>query len=404
MAQPQQQERPRGGQDARAAAQQQNLVTLKDMLQKMQKQLEAALPKFITADRMIRVAVTTVQRVPKLLTCHPVTVVGAIMQSAQLGLEPDNITGQAYLVPFWNTKNNRMECNLIPGYRGLMMLARRSKEIKAFDARVVKEGDLFDYEYGSGQFLKHKPAMGMKLDEKTGIYVPMVTKNGAEPETIAAYMIAFYSGAPTGRDFQFHVMARPELDKAKQFTKSRTQEGEITGTWIEHPDAMRTKTAIRRGSKLLPFSIELQMAVSLEERAIAGKSQNLGILAAESLGMSFDATDEDEPEGNGQSEPSDPELVKKLDGLFLALGFKQAERTVKMQEFRGRLPELADWLQAEQAKRAKPAGSGTSEPAATETKTADPGTKTSEPEQKAPNPETKGGKTHTSGGQGRFRI
>jgi recombination protein RecT len=219
----------RSGRQDRAAFEASNLDTLRKMFDRLSKQLEAALPRHITADRMIRIATTTVQRVPKLLQCDPVTVIGAVMQSAQLGLECDNVAGAAYLVPFWNSKNNRLECNLIPGYRGLMMLARRSKEINTFDARCVKKGDKFDYAYGSAQFLLHQP-----LRERL--------ENPDDVETTAAYAIAFYPGGA----FQFHVMNRGELEKAKQFTKSRTREGEITGPWIEHPDAMRQKTVIRR--------------------------------------------------------------------------------------------------------------------------------------------------------------
>lgn len=387
------------GRQDREALKKSNLETLRGMFKTMEKQLAAALPRFITPERMIRVASTTVQRVPKLLECHPVTIIGAVMQAAQLGLEPDNITGQAYLVPFWNSKLRRMECSLIPGYRGLMNLARRSKQIAAFDARVVKQGDLFDFEFGSRQFLKHKPALGMA--NKDGKFVLEVKE---EPPTVAAYMIAFYAGARTSDSiapFQFHVMMRPDLEKGKQFTKSRDKQGDITGPWLEHPDAMFTKTVIRRGAKLLPFSIELDTAVGLEERAIAGRTQNLGVLGSEVLGVDFDATD-DEPgdegqgdEGQQQTEPIDPELVKKLDDGFATLGFSEARRTTKMQEFRGRLPELVEWLDAEVLKNARPAGEG-STTTATQKPTESNGTA-----RESDRPSDSGGTRRTPG---RFRI
>jgi recombination protein RecT len=353
-----------------------NMKDLREMLAKMSKQLEHALPKFITPERMIRVATTTVQKVPKLLECHPVTVVGAVMQAAALGLEPDNVTGSAYLVPFWNGKKRRLECTLIPGYRGLMALARRSKEITAFDARVVKAGDLFDFEYGTRPFLKHRPSRDM--ENRNGLWVLKGTAEGdREPETIAAYTVAFYGaapapGAPSANHLsQFHVMFRPELERAKQFTASRdfNDKEKIVGPWIEHPDAMFTKTVIRRACKLLPFSIELMAAVGLEERAIAGRSQNLGAIAADDLGVQFDADDDsdDAPaEGEGGEAAIDPALVKSIDEAFAALQYSEARRTTKMQEFRGRLPELLLWLQAEALKNATPAGQGSTEAAAAE--------------------------------------
>lgn len=352
MAQQQQQGRAAD----RAALERSNLNTLRGMFERVNKQLEAALPKFITPDRMIRIATTTVQRVPRLLQCDPVTVVGAVMQSAQLGLEPDNITGAAYLVPFWNEKARRLECTLIPGYRGLMMLARRSREISAFDARCVHEGDLFEFEYGSRQYLRHKPAL--VVSPRKGDKAAEVE---TEPETIAAYMIAFYGKGNTVGEFplsQFSVMLRPELDKAKQFTKSRTPSGEIVGPWIEHPDAMFTKTAIRRGAKLLPFSVDLLTAVSLDERAADGRSQNLGAIVADDLGVSFSATDDD----GDEPVQIDDQLVKDLDAAFTAVNYSEARRTVKMEEYRGRLPELVIWLKAQADAKQPAAGEERREP------------------------------------------
>lgn len=359
MSQPNQQ----GGRAAQMAKlRDENLRSLRGMFAKIQGQLAAALPHFITPERMIRVATTTVQRVPALLECDPVTVIGALMQSAQLGLEPDNVTGNAYLVPFWSGKNQRLECSLIPGYRGLMALARRSKEIGAFDARVVKRGEVFDFEYGSRQFLRHKPSLEMERS-KDGVWVP----KGGDAETVAAYAIAFYAGGP-GRAlpdgspmFQFHVMSRPQLEDAKQFTKSRNREGEITGPWIEHEDPMFVKTVIRRAAKLLPFSVELMTAVGLEERAIGGKSQGLGVLGAEALGMeNYNQASEDEDE----TAQIDPELSKAIDDNFAALNYTPARRTVKLNEYKGRLPELLEWLKAEVLKGAKSAGAGKSDGAA----------------------------------------
>ncbi len=355
-----------GRQNDRQAVAKSNLDTLRSMLGKMESQLRNALPRFLTPERMIRVATTTVQRVPKLLECDPITVVGAIMQAAQLGLEPDNVTGTAYMVPFWNSKQRRMECTLIPGYRGLMMLARRSKDIQAFDARVVKAGDLFAFEYGSRQFLTHKPAAAMALQnggKDNGGAVYKFDPKAPEPETIAAYMIAFYGSNGLS---QFQVMFRPELERVKEMTKSRNREGQIVGPWIEHPDAMFTKTVIRRGAKLLPFSIELQTAVSLDERAAAGRSQNLGLLVADSLGIDFTPAPEDDDEQT-HGEPgtgdvvSDPARDSEVAALFSKLGYNDARQTTKLQEFRGRPADLLEYLRSEAA---KPIAEATTKPAA----------------------------------------
>ena len=48
-----------------------------------------ALPKHLTADKLIRVAMTSIQRNPKLMDCTQQSLLGCIMTSAALGLEPD---------------------------------------------------------------------------------------------------------------------------------------------------------------------------------------------------------------------------------------------------------------------------------------------------------------------------
>src|ERR1700751_4253441 len=76
------------------------METVRQALEKMIPQFQLALPKHITPQRMLRVAMTAIQNTPKLLDCDRHSLYAAIMKAAQLGLEPDGILGQAYLIPF----------------------------------------------------------------------------------------------------------------------------------------------------------------------------------------------------------------------------------------------------------------------------------------------------------------
>ena len=86
------------------------------------KQLALALPKHITPDRMARVCMTMIRQVPLLMKCDPMSLIGSIVKLSQLGLEPDNGLGHAYLIPFKNNKKNTVECQLIIGYRGMICI------------------------------------------------------------------------------------------------------------------------------------------------------------------------------------------------------------------------------------------------------------------------------------------
>lgn len=74
-------------------------------------------------ERMTRVALSAVNSNPKLseaIVNNPTSFLGALMQSAQLGLEPNTNLGHAYLIPYGNVVQIQI------GYMGLLELAHRS--------------------------------------------------------------------------------------------------------------------------------------------------------------------------------------------------------------------------------------------------------------------------------------
>lgn len=213
----------------------------------VKQQLQMALPKHLTVDRLLRVAMTSIQRNPKLLECTQESLLACVMTCAQLGLEPDQFLGQAYLVPFRNTKKGVMECQLIPGYRGYIALARRSGEVQTVSSQVVYEKDHFDFVYGIDDKLEHRPNL-----------------NGDRGKPIGAYAIFKYKDG----GYSFDFMPESDIQKVRERSKSKDD-----GPWVTDTDEMRKKTVIKRHSKLAPMSIEFQRAVALEDRAYAGDSQ-----------------------------------------------------------------------------------------------------------------------------------
>ena len=92
-------------------------------IKQMDGAVKRALPSVMTPERFTRIAVSALSTTPKLQDCHPMTFIGAMMTAAQLGLEPNTPLGQAYLIPFWNGKSKRMECQFQLGYKGMIDLA-----------------------------------------------------------------------------------------------------------------------------------------------------------------------------------------------------------------------------------------------------------------------------------------
>ena len=103
-------------------------------------QMALVLPKHLTADRMARIAVTLMRKIPKLRECSQESLLGALMTLSQLGLEPDG--RRAHLIPYG------AECTVVIDYKGLAELAKRSGFVKSIYAREVCANDEFNYENG----------------------------------------------------------------------------------------------------------------------------------------------------------------------------------------------------------------------------------------------------------------
>lgn len=130
--------------------------TFPEMLHYYKKQVALALPKTMDPDRIARIALTEFNKTAKLQQCTPVSIFACVIQSAQLGLEP-GLNGRAFLVPYANNKKNGiLECQLIPGWKGLLELANRTGRSSAW-TNAAQVGDLFEYMLGDSPFVKHLP-------------------------------------------------------------------------------------------------------------------------------------------------------------------------------------------------------------------------------------------------------
>jgi recombination protein RecT len=219
---------------------------------KVKAQMALAMPRHITADRLARVALTELRRNPALMRCDQMSLLGAIMTCAQLGLEPGGPLGHAYLVPFENRKAGRFEVQFVLGYRGMIDLARRSGQIQSIEARAVYEGDRFEVRFGLDSDLSHIPDFD--------------NPNRTQPDKLRfVYAVAKLRDGGV----QFDVLSRREIEAVRAQSKAAT-----SGPWQTHYEAMALKTVIRRLFKYLPISIELAQAIEQDERAELGISQD----------------------------------------------------------------------------------------------------------------------------------
>lgn len=215
--------------------------TLKDMLERSKQSLAAVLPKHVTPERMVKVALSATARTPFLLKCTPVSIVKAVMQGAELGLEAGGLLGEGYIVPFRNHKTGEYEAQFIPGYRGFIKLARNSGQILSIEAHVVHKDDQFEVEFGLHPKLVHRPAM-----------------KPAPGEVVCAYAIAHLKDG----SHQVEVMTITQLEAIRSRSKASD-----SGPWVTDTEEMFRKTVVRRLAKYLPLSPELHRALEVDAEA-----------------------------------------------------------------------------------------------------------------------------------------
>lgn len=235
-----------------------NQKTVVGLLEQMKSEIARCLPKHLTPERMARIAMTELRKTPKLQECEPMSFIAAIMQASQLGLEP-GILGSCYLIPFFNGKTGKMECQFMPGYRGFLDLARRSGQIISLVARSVYEKDEFSYEFGLKENITHKPALNDR-GELIAVYAVALLKDGGH---------------------QFDIMSVNDIEKVRATSKSKDN-----GPWVTNFEEMAKKTVVRRLFKWLPCSVEMQKAVSLDEQQELG-IQNIKAAASEEFDIDF---------------------------------------------------------------------------------------------------------------------
>ena len=213
--------------------------TLQTLIKSMEGQIARALPSVLTPERFSRMVLTAISKDKNLAMCTPNSFLGAIMQAAQLGLEPNTPLGQAYLIPFKN--HGRQEVQFQIGYKGLIDLAYRSGEITDIQAHEVHENDLFEYELGLEPKLKHIPALKDR-GAVTQYYAVFHTKSGG---------------------YGLQVMSVEDIQKhAAKYSQAY---GSSYSPWKTNFDSMAKKTVLKQALKYAPISTEFVREVATDE-------------------------------------------------------------------------------------------------------------------------------------------
>lgn len=217
------------------------------LIQQSETRIAEVLPEGMDPKRVVRLARLAVHRNPTLLQCDPVSVIEAILQASQLGLEIASPIGGAHLVPF------KRKCQMIPDYRALIRLALKAEACIKLVAREVYAVDHFDVLQGSTDRLVHIPEVDSEARDDSDIIafyaVATILEKGDSIVTV-------HEWAPRG-----------DVDKIR----ARSRAGD-SGPWVTDYAAMGKKTMVKRVCKWLDLSPELGIAIELDNRYDSGEN------------------------------------------------------------------------------------------------------------------------------------
>ncbi len=275
-------------------ANKQALEIFRGDLTKLAQQFQAAIPitarKYLQPDRLTRIVLNSLSRSDQLMKCTRPSILLAVMDCVQVGLEPGGPLGHAYLVPFRNNKNNTTEATAIIGYKGYVTLAMRSGMFRAPPyVNLVHEADTFDLDLGAGEPPIHK------FDHK----IPTSDRG----DVLGGYCVSKFTLGGSLVEW----MARDDINKIQNRSKSAKAS---FSPWKSDLGQMQRKTVIRRAKNYWPLTgdmaVELAGAFGVDDRSDSGDKPDPSLVyeaefldVLEDIPSTLDADDVEAAKGTG---------------------------------------------------------------------------------------------------------
>lgn len=214
---------------------------LRKQMERQTTEFEAAMPQTGPGvERFKRVALTAILENPDLLEADRASLFSACNKAATDGLLPDGREG-AFVV--FNTKNRQTEqwekrVQWMPMIRGIIKKARGSGELSSIRAHLVCQNDVFRYVLGDQEQITHEP----NWDDRGTV--------------VGAYGIAVLRDGAVEREY----MTAAEIEEVRQVSRAKDR-----GPWVDWWGEMAKKTVLRRLSKRLPMSTDLEQVMTRDD-------------------------------------------------------------------------------------------------------------------------------------------
>jgi recombination protein RecT len=200
----------------------------------------------LTPAKFKQIVISELKRSPKLQEVflkNPASLFASILHCAEIGLNPSQMIGEFYFIPFKDT------ITAVLGYKGLLTLLMRSEKVKKIWCEIVYDGDDFEYELGLEPKLFHTPNHNEVRNSSTLKFI--------------------YACAKINDDVIFKVMSKQEIQQIANMSKYPNDlyfnDKKDSEQW------MAKKTVLKQLAKLMPKEDDrLKKAVSIDDNIEGG--------------------------------------------------------------------------------------------------------------------------------------
>lgn len=182
--------------------------------------------------------------------CAPTTLMFAALTATALKLPLDKNLGFAYVIPFNNKRAGTCEATFMCGYRGYIQLAIRSGQFKVLNTTDVREGEMIDRNFLTGEIKFQWDNTPERINKKVVGYVAFFELTNGFKQTL----------------FMTIEELKAHATKYSQTYSSKNEYVRNSSKWTTDFDSMCRKTVIKLLlSRYAPLSVDMQTAIKADQ-------------------------------------------------------------------------------------------------------------------------------------------
>ena len=188
-----------------------------------------------------------------LRNCSVESIVNTAMQIVQIGLNPNKLFGQAYVVPF-KLKNGGETAQLQIGYKGLISLGMKNGW--KFRAVAVYDCDDFSLEFNG-------------LDDKIHFAPNYDERSDDDGDWVFSHLVGVIVYAKDSNDNVFsEFVSKKKLEKLRLKSQNQSKKDKLEYIWLDWAEEMYKAKALKYVASRLPINDRLAEVVSAEDEPI----------------------------------------------------------------------------------------------------------------------------------------